>query len=84
MRQITKEIQVYIDGSPLGFRLTKPDAFSGVPLLRLRPRNLPVRRRAPFPAGGRRDVEAARVPGRNLYPGRPAGHHRADPGPQGE
>ena len=28
MRQITKEIQVYIDGSPLGFRLTKPDAFS--------------------------------------------------------
>ena len=62
MRQITKEIQVYIDGSPLGFRLTKPDAFSG----------------------GRRDVETARVPGRNLYPGRPAGHHRADPGPQGE
>ena len=29
MRQITKEIQVYIDGSPLGFRLTKPDAAQG-------------------------------------------------------
>ena len=29
MRQITKDIQLTIDGSPLGFRLTKPDAFSG-------------------------------------------------------
>ncbi len=30
MRQITKDIQITIDGSPQGFRLTKPDAFSGV------------------------------------------------------
>ena len=35
MRQITKDIQITIDGSPLGFRLTKLDAFSGVSLLRL-------------------------------------------------
>ena len=35
MRQITKDIQLTIDGSPLGFRLTKLDAFSGVTLLRL-------------------------------------------------
>ena len=35
MRQITKDIQVNIDGSPTGFRLTKLDAFSGVTLLRL-------------------------------------------------
>ena len=35
MRQITKDIQINIDGSPLGFRLTKLDAFSGVTLLRL-------------------------------------------------
>ena len=35
MRQITKDIQVSIDGSPTGFRLTKLDAFSGVTLLRL-------------------------------------------------
>ena len=35
MRQITKDIQITIDGSPVGFRLTKPDAFSGVVLLRL-------------------------------------------------
>ena len=35
MRQITKEIQITIDGSPQGFRLTKPDAFSGVEILRL-------------------------------------------------
>ena len=35
MRQITKDIQIKIDGSPIGFRLTKLDAFSGVQLLRL-------------------------------------------------
>ena len=35
MRQITKDIQSMIDGSPQGFRLTKPDAFSGVEILRL-------------------------------------------------
>ena len=35
MRQITKEIQIKIDGNPVGFRLTKLDAFSGVALLRL-------------------------------------------------
>ena len=35
MRQITKDIQITIDGSPQGFRLTKPDAFSGVEILRL-------------------------------------------------
>jgi len=35
MRQITKDIQITIDGSPTGFRLSKLDAFSGVTLLRL-------------------------------------------------
>ncbi len=35
MRQITKDIQITIDGNPQGFRLTKLDAFSGVQLLRL-------------------------------------------------
>ena len=35
MRQITKDIQISIDGSQKGFRLTKPDAFSGVEILRL-------------------------------------------------
>ena len=35
MREITKDIQLTIDGSSLGFRLTKLDAFSGVTLLRL-------------------------------------------------
>ena len=35
MRQITKDIQITIDGAPTGFRLTKPDAFSGITLLRL-------------------------------------------------
>ena len=35
MRQITKDIQLTIDGSPQGFRLTKPDAFSGMEILRL-------------------------------------------------
>ena len=35
MRQITKDIQITIEGNPVGFRLTKLDAFSGVTLLRL-------------------------------------------------
>ena len=35
MRQITKDITLTIDGTPLGFRLTKLDAFSGIALLRL-------------------------------------------------
>ena len=35
MRHITKDIQLTINGNPLGFRLTKLDAFSGVTLLRL-------------------------------------------------
>ena len=35
MRQIAKDIQLTIDGTPFGFRLTKLDAFSGVTLLRL-------------------------------------------------
>ena len=35
MRTITKDIQLTIDGSPVGFRLTKLDAFSGTVLLRL-------------------------------------------------
>ncbi len=35
MRQITKDIEVIIDGASVGFRLTKLDAFSGVTLLRL-------------------------------------------------
>ena len=35
MRQITKDIQIPIDGTPVSFRLTKLDAFSGVQLLRL-------------------------------------------------
>ena len=34
MRTITKDIQILIDGNPQGFRLTKPDAFSGVEILR--------------------------------------------------
>ena len=34
-RQITKDIQIDIDGTRTGFRLTKLDAFSGVTLLRL-------------------------------------------------
>ena len=37
MRQIYKDIQMTIDGTPQGFRLTKPDAFSGVEILRLLP-----------------------------------------------
>ena len=35
MRQITKDIEITIDGTPVGFRITKLDAFSGVALLRL-------------------------------------------------
>ena len=35
MRQITKDIEINIDGSQIGFRLSKLDAFSGVMLLRL-------------------------------------------------
>ena len=35
MRQITKDIQITVDGSRTGFRLSKPDAFSGILLLRL-------------------------------------------------
>lgn len=35
MRQITKDIQINIDGSQTCFRLFKLDAFSGVMLLRL-------------------------------------------------
>ena len=35
MREITKDIQITIDGSLVGFRLFKLDAFSGVTLLRL-------------------------------------------------
>ena len=35
MRQITKDITLTVDGTPLGFRLMKLDAFSGVTLLRL-------------------------------------------------
>ena len=35
MRQITKDIQITIDGSLVGLRLFKLDAFSGVTLLRL-------------------------------------------------
>ena len=35
MRQITKDIEITVDGSLTGFRLFKLDAFSGVTLLRL-------------------------------------------------
>ncbi len=35
MRQITKDIQIIIDGNRIDFRLSKLDAFSGVILLRL-------------------------------------------------
>ena len=35
MRSIFRDITLTIDGSPVGFRLTKPDAFSGVEILRL-------------------------------------------------
>ena len=35
MRNIFKDITLTIDGSPQGFRLTKPDAFSGAEILRL-------------------------------------------------
>ena len=35
MRQISKDIEIIIDGRPVGFRLSKLDAFSGILLLRL-------------------------------------------------
>ena len=35
MRTISKDIQISIDGSEVGFRLFKLDAFSGIMLLRL-------------------------------------------------
>ncbi len=35
MRTITKDITLNMDGTPVAFRLTKPDAFSGVALVRL-------------------------------------------------
>ena len=35
MRIISKDITLTLDGNPQGFRLTKPDAFSGVEILRL-------------------------------------------------
>ena len=35
MRQITKDISLKIDGQDLSFRLTKPEAVSGVEILRL-------------------------------------------------
>ena len=35
MRKISKDIQIPVDGGPVSFRLTKPDAFSGVEILRL-------------------------------------------------
>ena len=44
MRIITKDIQLSIDGSPLSFRLTKPDAFSGVEILRGKPRSFKGKR----------------------------------------
>lgn len=34
MRQITKDLQITIDGNLINFRLTKLDAFSGIKLLR--------------------------------------------------
>ena len=43
MRNITKNIQFQIDGTPMDFRLTKLDAFSGAELLRML---------AGIPAGG--------------------------------
>ena len=38
MRQITKDIEILVDGIRTGFRLKKLDALSGVTLLRLRMR----------------------------------------------
>ena len=35
MRKISKDITLSIDGNPQAFRLTKPDAFSGMEILRL-------------------------------------------------
>ena len=59
MRIITKDIQLTIDGYPQGFRLTKPDAFSGVEILRLLLRLQDARPE---------EMEAARALGRDLYP----------------
>ena len=35
MHEIVKTVSVRVDGKPRDFRLTKPDAFSGVTLLRM-------------------------------------------------
>ena len=35
LRRISKDLSLTIGGNPLSFRLTKPDAFSGVEILRL-------------------------------------------------
>ena len=35
MREITKVLSVPVDGKSMDFRLTKPDTFSGVFLLRM-------------------------------------------------
>ena len=35
LRRISKDLSLTIGGSPQGFRLTKPDAFSGAEILRL-------------------------------------------------
>ena len=51
MRNITKNIQFQIDGTPMDFRLTKLDAFSGAELLRML---------AGIPAGGGDAGEAHR------------------------
>ena len=34
MRTLTKDIEINLDGKPVTFRLSKPDAFTGVRLLR--------------------------------------------------
>ena len=59
MRQITKDIQITIDGTPLGFRLTKLDAFSGVTLLRLLMRLENLRECHPEQAPAQSKPEAA-------------------------
>ena len=35
MHEIVKTVSMRVDGKPRDFRLTKPDAFSGVTLLRM-------------------------------------------------
>ena len=52
MRQITKDIEINIDGNRTGFRLSKLDAFSGVTLLRLLMRLENQPRYHPEQAGG--------------------------------